>query len=169
MCWGAATARAIGTFPARLAGHVINRIVAPQSGQQMKIPAKPLVQGLVQGIITEPGVRDQQDRALLKYFGNGKNHFHRLIDFGFKLKSRFFHPPGLDGFFHMIEAITQGKTGPSALHRFQKPHHDDILRPRIFGLVLFGGMVEDPGASEDFFPGLGVDGIIKQQKKPVAG
>jgi len=58
----------------------------------------------------------------------------------------------------------QGEASPAAFDGCEQPDGDDVLRPRISGLILFGRMVEHLGARKDFFSCLGVDVIIDGQQ-----
>ena len=69
----------------------------------------------------------------------------------------------------MIEPVAEWQTGPASLDDFKQPHGDDILRPGVFGLILFGGMVKDVGTAEDLLTRFGVDIVIQGHQQAAIG
>ena len=103
--------------------------------------------------------------------GNATDHVYRLSVLWLKryrlafVCRRIF----LDVLFKKIVTSTQWQTGPAALDHLEQADGNDVLCPRVAGLILFGGMVEDLGTPEDLLSCLGIDITIKNQDQPAVG
>ena len=124
-------------------------------------------------VIAEPTVGDDQNSGHGKGYGQPGEHFDGLGEFGLKRN-------GLTTFLGVwaslfnrglgqIKTECEGQTGPASLDRFQEAQGDDVLRPRIFGLVGLGGVIEEGGTSVDVPTSFWIDEIIQKQHQSVLG
>jgi hypothetical protein len=123
-------------------------------------------QGLEEPVVTEPTVGDDHEGVL----GEGLSQFHKHLDglLEFGAKGDFLSPHSYcrlgQGLFQKVKSKRQRQTTPASTNGFQQPHGDDVLRPGIGRLIVFGGVVEETLAGEDIFPGFRIDRVIQGEK-----
>ena len=122
-----------------------------------------LAQGLKQTVIAKPAIGDNQNRDINKDNRKTSQHINGLLELGLK-QNRLtvnLNLASLNGFFHMIEAKGHWQESPTPLNLFQQTDRNNILRPRVLGLIDFSRMIEKRCAAEDLFAGFRINVIAQ--------
>ena len=148
-------------------GQLEDVTVGAQPGYHAKARAELIVQRLPQAVVAEPCVGDRDDACLSERRGDVADHGRRLLKFAFKLnlgRNAGAVDP-FDALFHMIEPPAQRQARPAAFDDLEQTDGDNVLSPRVLGLILFGGMIEELVASVNFPARPGIDVIIQSQQQ----
>jgi hypothetical protein len=101
--------------------------------------------------------------------GQLNQHLGRLVQFCLKYcgLARDAHVAGsrLNRLLRKIEPVSKRQTGPTPFDALQQTNANHILRPRVFGLIGLGGMVEDARTAENLLSRLGIDEIIQGEQQ----
>jgi len=98
-------------------------------------------------------------------------HINGLIELGLKGELVLAHSDLLffDFLFGVIEPVSHREASPSAFGLNQQASGNNVLSPRIPGLVLLGSVIEEPMAAENLLPCLWVNIVIECDKDSALG
>jgi len=144
--------------------------VGSKPGQEIDVFSQHAVHGFPQAVVPEPGIRRDEQRELVGMVDISE-HLGGLIQLGPKVDFFFAQAnlPFLESVLGVVESEVEGEAGPSAFDGCEQPDGDDVLSPRVTGLVLLGGMIEEAVAGEDLFSDLGVDAVIEGEEESSLG
>ncbi len=125
----------------------------------MDPPTQFLAQRAPETIVAKSRIGHDQDIRLRKLGGNIAEHVDSLGMFALKddLPAVVFRLVLGDLLFEKVVTMREGQAGPAPFDHLEQTDNDNILRPGISRVILFGRMVEHLGASKDLLPRLGVD------------
>jgi hypothetical protein len=99
---------------------------------------------------------DPRDACRAKCCGNCSVCHHGLLEITIKDNTPSM-VLAIDALNVFLQSKAQWLAWPSKLIRIGY----GILRPAVFGLILFGGTIKDFGAAEDYYTRLGIDIFIE--------
>lgn len=120
-----------------------------------------------QAVVSEPAIANDKDVVVGEFATDLGDHVSSLFNFGLKLDLSFSDLDRLifKVLFLVVEAGGKRDAGPALFDMFEQADCNDVLSPEEFGLVMFGGVVEEIVTAIDFFAEFWIHEVIEGENQ----